>query len=180
MTANNQVKRILGIDPGSRITGYGVIEVHPQRNCYITCGCIRSERGEFGQRLADIYHGVVAVIEEFSPQELAIEQVFLAKNPLSALKLGQARGVAIAAAVAADLELSEYAARQVKQAVSGSGRASKEQVQLMVRTLLNLNQTPTSDAADALAVALCHAHATSGFAATTLGLGATSVVRGAS
>lgn len=108
------------------------------------------------QRLGTIYRGVRELIEQFQPSEVAIEEVFLAKNPASALKLGQARGVAIAAAVASELPVSEYAARRVKQSIVGSGRASKEQVAHMVRVLLRLPGAPQADAADALAIALCH------------------------
>ena len=148
--------RILGIDPGSRLTGYGVVEAGRGGPQYIACGCIRSEHGELPERLGVIYRGVGEVIGEFAPTALAIEQVFVARNPDSALKLGQARGVAIAAAVAARLPVAEYAARSVKQAVTGTGGAPKEQVQQMVRLLLKLPSAPRPDAADALAIAICH------------------------
>lgn len=149
-------ERILGIDPGSRITGYGLIEPAPNAATYVASGCIRSSAGEFPQRLGVIYRGVCEVIEEFAPTIVAIERVFLARNPDSALKLGQARGAAIAAAVAADLPVVEYAARAVKQAVTGTGAAQKAQVQHMVRILLQLPGAPSEDAADALAIAICH------------------------
>ena len=147
---------MLGIDPGSRITGYGLIDLGDNTLRYVASGCIETPRGVFTSRLADIYSGVRDVIAEFAPAEVAVEEVFFARNPQSALKLGQARGVAIAAAVAARLPVHEYAARSVKQAVVGSGRASKSQVQYMVRALLALDAEPRPDAADALAVAICH------------------------
>ena len=155
MTGRRSTKRVLGIDPGSRTTGYGVIE-EGETLRYVASGCIETTSGAFPGRLADIFRGVEAVIAEHAPDEFVIEEVFVARNPQSALKLGQARGAAIAAAVDADLPVSEYAARSVKQAVVGTGRATKEQVQYMVRVLLSLSAVPPSDAADALAVAICH------------------------
>ena len=149
-------RRVLGIDPGSRLTGYGLVDWHRGALRYVASGCVRTARGGFADRLADIYRGVGDVIATHTPREFAIEEVFLARNPASALKLGQARGVAIAAAVGAGLAVREYASRAVKLAVVGTGRASKAQVQYMVRTLLDLNAEPTPDAADALAVAICH------------------------
>lgn len=156
--------RILGIDPGSRTTGYGVIDVadgQRERLSYVTSGCIKSGAGEMPERLGVIYHGVNEIVGRYEPDAVAIEQVFLAKNPASALKLGQARGVAIAAAVAAELPVSEYAAREVKLAVTGTGGAAKTQVQHMVRVLLALAGTPAEDAADALAIAICHVNTAS-------------------
>lgn len=149
---------ILGIDPGSRITGYGVIARKAGKLAYVASGCIRVKEGELAGRLDQIYRGVSEIIAEFSPQQFAIEQVFMARNPDSALKLGQARGAAIVAATQASLPVAEYSARQIKQAVVGKGSAEKTQVQHMVRHLLSLPGTPQADAADALAVALCHAH----------------------
>lgn len=149
---------ILGIDPGSRVTGYGVIRLVAGRTEYLGSGCIRTSGDTLAPRLKLIYDGVCEVIRQFSPNQFAIEQVFMARNPDSALKLGQARGAAIVAAVNASLEVAEYSARQVKQAVVGTGAADKEQVQHMVRQLLKLPGTPQADAADALAVALCHGH----------------------
>ncbi|MEZ5558915.1 MAG: crossover junction endodeoxyribonuclease RuvC [Pseudomonadales bacterium] len=149
-------RRVIGIDPGSRLTGYGVLEVSGSSMTYVASGCIRPRAGSFVERLGEIYVGVDQLIREYAPGELAIEEVFLAVNPSSALKLGQARGAAIAAAVAHEIAISEYAARRVKQAVVGTGRAGKEQVQHMVRVLLNLPGTPSADAADALAIAICH------------------------
>lgn len=150
--------RILGIDPGSRKTGYGIVEPATGRGepRYIASGCINSGSGEMPERLATIYQGVVEVIGQFQPTHAAIERVFLARNPDSALKLGQARGVAIAAAVAAGMPVAEYAPRAVKLAVTGTGAAAKTQVQHMVRVLLQLPGAPSEDAADALAIAICH------------------------
>ncbi|MEM7080670.1 MAG: crossover junction endodeoxyribonuclease RuvC [Pseudomonadota bacterium] len=147
---------MLGIDPGSRRTGYGVIEQQGRKLKYIASGCILVRGTGLPERLGEIYRGVAEIITTFTPHEMAIEEVFMARNPSSALKLGQARGVAIAAGVQAQLAVHEYAARSVKQAVVGTGRANKEQVQHMVRTLLDLSGTPQADAADALAIALCH------------------------
>ncbi|MEM7219216.1 MAG: crossover junction endodeoxyribonuclease RuvC [Pseudomonadota bacterium] len=149
--------RILGIDPGSVVSGYGIIEQSGSRApVYVTSGCIRSPRGEMPARLGVIYAGVREVIRAYRPDAVSIERVFLARNPQSALKLGQARGVAIAAAVADDLPIAEYAPREVKLAITGTGGAAKDQVQYMVRVLLGLDGTPAEDAADALALAICH------------------------
>lgn len=157
--------RVLGIDPGSRVTGYGVVDVTGQGAreavSYVTSGCIKSGKGEMPERLGVIYHGVREIVEEYRPGIVAIERVFLAKNPSSALKLGQARGVAIAAAVAGELDVAEYAAREVKLAVTGTGGAAKTQVQHMVRVILQLAGTPAEDAADALAIAICHVNTAS-------------------
>jgi len=148
--------RVLGIDPGSRITGYGVIAAEGRTLSFVAAGRIRAPAGAVPVRLGKIYQGVGDLIATYRPDALAIEDVFLAQNPQSALKLGQARGVAIAAAVAAELGVFEYSARKVKKAVVGTGRATKEQVQHMVRVLLNLKGQPGADAADALAIAICH------------------------
>ena len=145
---------ILGIDPGSRITGYGVIRQVGRQLSYLGSGCIRTKVDDLPSRLKLIYAGVTEIITQFQPDYFAIEQVFMAKNADSALKLGQARGVAIVAATNQDLPVFEYAARQVKQTVVGIGSAEKSQVQHMVRTLLN----PQADAADALAIAITHCH----------------------
>ncbi len=149
---------ILGIDPGSRVTGYGVIARKQGKLVYVASGCIRTKDGELAGRLQQIFTGVSDIIRQFGPAQFAIEQVFMAKNPDSALKLGQARGAAIVAATQAELTVAEYSARQIKQAVVGKGSAEKTQVQHMVKHLLSLPGTPQADAADALAVALCHAH----------------------
>ena len=164
--------RVLGVDPGSRVTGYGLIDHDGGAPAYVASGCIRTRGADFTARLADIYKGIEAVIDDYGPAELAIEEVFIAKNPGTALKLGQARGAAIAAAVARDMPVTGYAARRVKQAVVGTGRASKEQVQHMVVALLALDASPAPDAADALAVALCHARAGAAPSARFAGLGA--------
>ena len=156
-TSSRPSFRVLGIDPGSVRTGYGLIDLCRGRQpSYRASGCIKPVAGAFPERLAEIYEGVVAVIAEYEPAVLAIEEVFMARNPQSALKLGQARGVAIAAAVAAGLPIYEYAPRKVKQTVVGTGSASKEQVQHMVQSLLALSERPPSDSADALALAICH------------------------
>lgn len=149
---------ILGIDPGSRITGYGVIKVVNNKTEYLGSGCIKVMDDDLPKRLKNVYDGVSEIIKQFAPTSFAIEQVFMAKNPDSALKLGQARGAAIVAATCVDLPVFEYSARQIKQSVVGKGSADKTQVQHMVTHLLKLNKTPQADAADALGVALCHLH----------------------
>jgi crossover junction endodeoxyribonuclease RuvC len=151
---------ILGIDPGSRLTGYGVIKQHGRNFEYLGSGCIKalSQGEDLGSRLNTIFAGVSEIILQFQPTMFAIEQVFMAKNPDSALKLGQARGAAIVAATQAELVIAEYSARQIKQSVVGTGAADKSQVQHMVKSILKLPATPQADAADALAVALCHGH----------------------
>lgn len=149
---------ILGIDPGSRITGFGIVREGRNGCEYVTSGCIRLGSGPFPDRLKQIFDGLGELIGQYRPEVLSIEQVFMARNPDSALKLGQARGAAIVAAVHAGLEVHEYSARQVKQAVVGTGAADKTQVQHMVTQLLGLSGTPQADAADALAIALCHSH----------------------
>jgi crossover junction endodeoxyribonuclease RuvC len=149
---------ILGIDPGSRITGYGVVR-DTGRGCeYIASGCIRTGAGVLHERLQIVFRGVGEVIRTYGPVTMGIEQVFMARNADSALKLGQARGAAIVAAAEAGLEIAEYTASQVKQAIAGTGGADKQQVQMMVMHLLKLVQKPQIDASDALAIALCHAH----------------------
>lgn len=149
---------ILGIDPGSRITGFGVIEEAGKKCQYITSGCIRIKSETVAERLREIYDGINSIIEQFQPTEAAIEQIFMFHSADSALKLGQARGVAIVSMANHNLTVAEYSARQVKQAVVGYGAADKTQVQQMVKTLLNLSKSPQADAADALAIALCHYH----------------------
>jgi crossover junction endodeoxyribonuclease RuvC len=149
-------RRVLGIDPGSRSTGYGIVDQTGSVITYVASGCIRPRSGTFVERLGEIYRGMAELVNEFEPDQVAIEDVFIAANPASSLKLGQARGVAIAAVVARELPVAEYAARRVKQAVVGTGRATKEQVQHMVRAILRLSGTPSADAADALAIAICH------------------------
>lgn len=150
---------ILGIDPGSRFTGYGVIESAGQKSRYITSGRLNVSEGEMPGRLLKVFEGLAAVIKAHAPAEIAIEETFVNRaNAQSALVLGQARGAAICACAQAGLPVSEYAAAQVKLAIAGNGRAEKEQVQHMVKVLLNLREKLAADASDALAVALCHAH----------------------
>jgi len=155
------MRRILGIDPGSRVTGYGIILSDGIRSRHIASGCIRLDGEDFPKRLGEIYLRVAGLVAEYTPEELAIEQVFVARNPSSALKLGQARGAAICAAVVAGLAVSEYTPRMIKQSVVGTGAADKEQVQHMVRRILGLQERLASDQADALAVAISHAHSSS-------------------
>ena len=150
--------RILGIDPGSRRTGFGVIDVAGSKESYVTSGIIKlPDKAPLPERLKIIYAGISEIIAETQPDLMAIEEVFFAKDPRAALKLGQARGSAIVAAMNAEIPVGEYSARTVKQAVVGTGAATKEQVQQMVVYLLKLEAAPKEDAADALAVALCHA-----------------------
>lgn len=150
--------RIIGIDPGSRITGYGVIEDSPGGFRYIASGIIRADDGYFPDRLKQIYESLVEVVKLYCPEQMAIEQVFMHKNADSALKLGQARGAAICAVQGAGLPVFEYAARQVKQALVGKGNAEKQQVQHMVKILLGIQGDLKIDASDALGVCLCHSH----------------------
>lgn len=150
--------RILGIDPGSRLTGFGVIEGSTQGYKYIASGSIRVKTDYFPDRLKQIFDGIVEVVERYQPEQMAIEQVFMHKNADSALKLGQARGAAICAVHTFNLPVFEYAARQVKQAVVGKGAADKLQVQHMVKILLNIQGELQIDASDALGISICHAH----------------------
>lgn len=149
---------ILGVDPGSRITGYGLVRAQGRQLEYLDSGCIRMGEKPLAERLQIIFHSLATLIGEYRPDEFAIEQVFMARNPDSALKLGQARGAAIVSAANSGLPVFEYSARQVKQAVVGRGSAEKSQVQHMVQAILSLSRKPQADAADALAIALCHAH----------------------
>ncbi|AKD37883.1 Holliday junction resolvase [Pasteurella multocida subsp. multocida OH4807] len=149
---------ILGIDPGSRVTGYGIIRQTGKQLEYLGSGVIRTSVDDLPTRLKRIYHGVSEIITQFHPDMFAIEEVFLAKNANSALKLGQARGAAIVAAVNQELPVFEYAARLIKQTVVGIGSADKVQVQDMVTRILALSEKPQTDAADALAIAITHAH----------------------
>ncbi|HZV55023.1 MAG TPA: crossover junction endodeoxyribonuclease RuvC [Rhodocyclaceae bacterium] len=151
--------RILGIDPGLRITGFGVIDKVGQKLAYVTSGCVKTkETDSLPERIKTLLDGIGEVIALHQPQEAAVEKVFVNVNPQSTLLLGQARGAAISALVGAGLPVAEYTALQVKQAVVGHGKAAKEQVQQMVMRLLALPGTPSADAADALACAICHAH----------------------
>ncbi len=151
--------RVLGIDPGSVITGYGIIDSNGARSVYVAHGHIRVKGETFADRLGHIYSALSDVIDEWNPEQVAVEQVFLSNNPMSALKLGQARGAAITSVVTRGLPVNEYAARSVKQVVTGSGSSDKQQVQTMVKALLGLNRPVQVDAADGLAIAICHAHA---------------------
>ena len=152
---------ILGVDPGSCSTGYGIVRCENQQLTYLASGCIQLRREVFAERLKHIFNDLQSLLVEYKPTEMAIEQVFFHINASAALKLGQARGAAIAAAAVAQLNVSEYSARQVKKAVVGYGAASKQQVQEMIRLRLHLTRTPQSDAADALALAVCHAQSRS-------------------
>jgi len=166
---------ILGIDPGSRKTGFGVVRVEQGKPHYVSSGVIRLPVSEpLGPRLGVLFASLNEIIDLHTPDELAIEQVFLARSADAALKLGQARGAAMVACVQRGLSVHEYATRQIKQAVVGTGAANKEQVQHMVKTLLSLPAAPKEDAADALAAALCHIHASQ----TLKRLPATSLSRG--
>ncbi len=150
--------RILGIDPGSLVTGYGVIDSEGQKIKYVACGCVRTDGGEFTERLKIIYRDIGAIVQSFSPDEIAVERAFVHKNADSALKLGQARAAAICGTLVKDVPLYEYSPREVKLSVVGKGGAGKEQVQHMVKVLLGLKGELQADSADALAIALCHAH----------------------
>jgi crossover junction endodeoxyribonuclease RuvC len=147
---------IIGIDPGSRITGYGIVRLNKKEPEHITHGQINTKGDTLADKLHEIFSGITEVIQEFSPTQAAIEQVFTFYNHQSALKLGQARGAALTALAQAGLAVGEYSAKQVKQSVVGYGGANKAQVQHMIRSLLKLKQTPLPDAADALAIAICH------------------------
>ncbi len=151
--------RILGIDPGSRITGYGIVDADGAALTFVACGVVKTTKNyPFTVRINEIFDGINEVVQLHAPETAAVEDVFLANNPKTAIKLGQARGAAIVAAMQNGLPVSDYTPRQVKQAVVGHGNAEKEQVQHMVRLLLALKGSPSSDAADALAVAICHAN----------------------
>jgi crossover junction endodeoxyribonuclease RuvC len=154
--------RILGIDPGSQITGYGIIDIDGNHATHVCHGTISVKGGDLGEKLHNIFNQINAVIGEYRPDESAIEKVFMHRNADSALKLGQARGAAITACSANKLKVFEYTANQVKQATVGKGHAAKQQVQHMITILLCLDQQPAADAADALAIALCHGHTREG------------------
>ena len=159
--------RILGIDPGLRITGFGLIDTLGSQLRYVASGCIKTGEGSLPERLKIILAGIQEVIDTYRPDQVAVEIVFVNVNPQSTLLLGQARGAAICGAVSRDLPVAEYTALQVKQAVVGHGKAAKEQVNHMVQRLLSLDGAPSSDAVDALGCAICHAHGSSGLAAMT-------------
>lgn len=151
-------QRILGIDPGSRITGFGIVDFGGDRPIYVSSGTVKSQDGTFADRLKQIYISIGNIVAEYRPNIVAVETVFMARNAGSALKLGQARSAALCATFAHELEVFEYAPREIKQAVVGNGGASKEQVQHMIVALLQLSASPSADAADALATAICHGH----------------------
>ena len=150
--------RVLGIDPGSRITGYGIVEVSASGSRLIDCGCIRTGDGALPDRLKIIFDSLTDIIRVAGPDAVSIESVFMNRNADSALKLGRAQGAAMCAAVSQQLDVTEYTPAQVKQAVVGKGNAAKEQIQHMVKILLGLPTSPQADASDALAVALTHIH----------------------
>ena len=149
--------RILGLDPGSRVTGFGVVDAGQAGLRYVASGCIRVGQGAMAQRLLEIHRHVTELVDTYAPGEIAIERVFMHKNPDSALKLGQARGAALCGACHAGAPVYEYAPRAVKQTVTGTGAAAKGQVQHMIKALLTLQGRLSADAADALAIAVCHA-----------------------
>jgi len=150
--------RVIGIDPGSRITGYGVVDTDGFRHRYVTSGFIQIKADTLGEKLGIIFCEVSRIVTDWKPESMAIEQVFVKHNVDSALKLGQARGAAICAAVQAELPIGEYTPRAIKKAVVGTGAADKQQIQQMIQRLLGLDKLPQSDEADALAIAICHAH----------------------
>ena len=151
-------QRILGIDPGSRLTGFGVLDSRQDCATYVASGAVNTVEGSFNDRLRRIFQSICEIVTEYRPDVVAIESVFVHKNANSALKLGHARSAAICATFEFDIEVFEYAPREIKQAVVGKGSATKEQVQHMVRAMLELDGEPSPDAADALATALCHAN----------------------
>ena len=155
---SNSRIRILGIDPGSVITGYGLIESDGVHSVHLAHGHLRVRDDDFPKRLGTIFSRIRDIVAEWQPAECAVEEVFMSKNPMSALKLGQARGAAICAVVESGIGVSEYSTRLIKQCVTGTGGASKQQIQHMVGVLLNVRDNLQADAADGLAVALCHAH----------------------
>lgn len=153
------MQRILGIDPGSRITGYGIVDAGRGKVSFVSCGVIKTtSRFPLANRLNEIFEGINEVIQLHDPEVAAVEEVFMSTNANSALKLGQARGAAVVAVMQNGLGVHDYSAKKVKQAVVGYGQAGKGQVQHMIRVLLGLSAEPSTDAADALAVAICHAN----------------------
>jgi len=152
----SDTRRILGIDPGSRLTGFGILDFRGDTPSYVTSGTVRSVDGAFADRLRQIFEAVTEIVTEYRPDVVVIESVFMHKNVGSALKLGQARAAALCATFGRTIEVFEYAPREIKQAVVGTGAASKAQIQHMIVSILQLDGTPSPDAADALAAALCH------------------------
>jgi crossover junction endodeoxyribonuclease RuvC len=157
MTLKITTVRVLGIDPGSQRTGFGVLDATGTRLTYVASGVIRTSQADFATRLYEIFRCMQTIVTQYRPHEIAIEKVFVNRNPDSALKLGQARGAAICGTAEAKADIYEYATRQIKQAVVGSGSAEKSQVQMMMRSILKLDGPVSADAADALAAAVCHA-----------------------
>ena len=150
--------RILGLDPGLRKTGWGVVVSEGSKLSFIACGCVESDGTlSLGERLRQLHEGIDRVIATWTPDEVAVEETFVNRDPQSALKLGQARGIALVVPALAGLDVAEYAANLVKKTVVGVGHADKKQVQMMIRVLLPKAETKSADAADALAVAICHA-----------------------
>jgi crossover junction endodeoxyribonuclease RuvC len=150
--------RILGIDPGSRLTGFGVLDFDADKASYVASGTVQSIEGEFAARLRQIFESITEIVSQYQPDVVAIESVFVHRNASSALKLGHARSAAICATFETDVQVFEYAPREIKLAVVGNGAATKDQVQHMVVSILRLERSPSADAADALAAALCHGH----------------------
>jgi len=163
--------RILGLDPGSRITGYGVVDAGSQGVRYVASGCIRVGQGEMAGRLLEIHRHVSEIVSSYAPAEIAIERIFMARNPDSALKLGQARGAALCGACHTGAPVFEYAPRAVKQTVTGTGGAEKAQVMQMIKSLLSIEGRLSADAADALAIAVCHAQHRNGAGHLRVGRG---------
>ncbi len=157
MTLKITTVRVLGIDPGSQRTGFGVLDATGSRLTYVASGVIRTSQADFATRLCEIFRCMQSIVTQYQPHEIAIEKVFVNRNPDSALKLGQARGAAICGTAEAKADIYEYATRQIKQAVVGCGSAEKSQVQMMMRSILKLDRPVGADAADALAAAVCHA-----------------------
>jgi len=153
--------RILGIDPGSRITGYGIIEMRSNQAVCLSHGCFRLQQSSLAERLSHLHLQLTQLIKEYTPQEMAIESVFVHRNVDSALKLGQARGAAIASVAIQSIPVHEYSPAEIKKSVVGRGNAAKQQVQHMVQAILGIHKAPQADAADALAIALCHGHSRS-------------------
>lgn len=151
-------QRILGIDPGSRLTGFGVLDCEGDHATYVASGSVNSIEGDFPDRLKTIFRSVGEIVTQYRPDAVAVESVFMHRNPGSALKLGHARAAAICATFALELDVFEYAPREIKQAVVGTGAATKEQIQHMIKHMLQLDGNPSPDAADALAAAICHAN----------------------
>ncbi|MBI2800756.1 MAG: crossover junction endodeoxyribonuclease RuvC [Gammaproteobacteria bacterium] len=156
---------IIGIDPGSRITGYGVVAMEKARAVHLTSGCIEIAELAFEARLCVIFDAITAIVREFEPTEAAVEKIFMNRNADSAIKLGQARGAALVALAKQGLAVHEYSPNQIKQAIVGRGHAEKAQVQHMIKALLSLSSAPKADAADALATAMCHGHTQQGLVA---------------